>query len=435
MIHRCDALELSLLDQLVLPLSKQFQWKDNDLTQRLDTVLPKIMKQSDIDSWLVMCAEYNEDPVLKSLTPASMFTARRTMVLVFVLNEQGRVDRYAITRAHIGLDPWYKTIWNNPKGSSWCKDPDKAQTQMECLNALLMEVQPQKIGLNISNDFAFGDGLSHGFYQELCQGLDPSLVKRFVSAESIAVGWLETRSQMEMDAYDGIMHIINTIIDLAFSSSIIMPGVTTNTMVKYWMMETAIRYGLNPWFDFEVSVIRPGQGQSEDEMIIMPGDVLHCDVGIQYLGLCTDTQELAYICRPGENEAPQELQQMMAKVNRLQDIVVETMAVGKGGNAVLREARDKAIAEGLEPCIYTHPLGFHGHAAGTNIGLCDQQNGIGSSGDYPFHDQTAYSLELNCSFDSDYFKGKVSFGMETDILLDGDIRYIGRRQKSFHLVK
>lgn len=435
MIHRCDALELSQLDDLILPLKDQFKWQDENLTQRLNMVLPRIMRQCDIDCWLVMCAEYNEDPVLKYLTPASMFTARRTMILVFVLNPDGTLDRYAITRAHIGLDRWYQTIWNNPKGSSWCQDVDHAQTQMECLNELLLKVQPRKIGLNISDDFAFGDGLSHAFYQQLCDGLDPSLVKRFVSGQNIAVGYLETRSPMEMDAYDGIMHIINTIIDLAFSSSIIMPGVTTNTMVKYWMMETAIRYGLKPWFDFEVSVIRPGVGQSEDEMIILPGDVLHCDVGIQYLGLCTDTQELAYISKPGEKETPKELQEMMAKVNRLQDIVVETMSIGKGGNQVLKEARAQAIAEGLNPCIYTHPLGFHGHAAGTNIGLCDQQNGIGSSGDYPFHDQTAYSLELNCSFDSDYFKGHVMFGMETDILLDGDIRYIGRRQKSFHVVK
>lgn len=435
MIKRCDCLDLDQLQYRMLPLKDRYQWHDANLTQRLDNVLPKIMHQCDIDCWLIMCAEYNEDPVLKSLTPATMFTARRTMILVFVTNQTGGVDRYAITRAHIGLDPWYQTIWTNPKNSSWCVDPDHAQTQMECLNELLLKVQPQKIGLNVSHDFAFGDGLSHGFYQALCQGLDSSLVSRFVSGEHIAVGWLETRSQMEMDAYDGIMKIITSIIDHAFSSDLIHPGVTTNSAVKFWMMETAIRYGLDPWFDFEVSIIRPGLGQSEDEMIIMPGDVLHCDVGIKYLGLCTDTQELAYICKPGESEAPQELQDMMAGVNRLQDIVVETMAVGKGGNEVLRQSREKAISEGLEPCIYTHPLGMHGHAAGTNIGLCDQQGGIGSSGDYPFHDQTAYSLELNCSFDSKYFGSKVSFGLETDILMNGDIRFIGRRQKTFHLVK
>jgi len=55
------------------------------------------------------------------------------------------------------------------------------------------------------------------------------------------------------------------------------------------------------------------------------------------------------------------------------------------------------IAEGIQGTIYTHPIGYHGHAAGPTIGLWDQQGGVPGSGDFPMHNRTAYSIELNAS--------------------------------------
>ncbi len=33
--------------------------------------------------------------------------------------------------------------------------------------------------------------------------------------------------------------------------------------------------------------------------MIHRGDLLHCDFGIRYLGLCTDTQQMAYLLKDG----------------------------------------------------------------------------------------------------------------------------------------
>lgn len=407
---------------------------DRILRQRLDTVLPSLMKSNDIDCWIVTCREYNEDPIFKTLVPYSMFTTRRTAIFVFYLQDDGLVKRYAITRAHIGLDDLYVTCWENPKGSSWCKNPSKAETQWECLNRVLMNLKPNKIALNMSKEFAFADGLSTTFYNNIIEVLDDSLKPCICSSESLCIGWLETRSKDEMMMYDGIVQVANALIDSAFSASVILPGVTTNDDVKYYMMDQAFKYNLEPWFDYEVSIIREGVGHIEECTTILPGDILHCDIGIRYLGLCTDTQELAYILKPGESDAPEDIKELMKKVNRLQDIVVDTLEYGKTGNQILALARAKAIDEGLQPCIYTHPLGIHGHAAGMNIGLCDQQHGINDGGDYPMHDHTAYSLELNCSFENTRY-GDISLGMETDILAkDGIIYYLGRRQMKYHCV-
>ncbi|MBQ8995110.1 MAG: M24 family metallopeptidase [Oscillospiraceae bacterium] len=409
---------------------------DGWLKLRFEKVLPMVMKRTGIDSWVVACHEYNEDPVLKTLTPCAMFTARRLTILLFVLKGD-EVKRYSITRPGVGLDDFYEASWINQKNSMWCTDPEKAETQFECLARLLRENDVQKIGLNMSTDFAFADGLSKTLYDEMVADFDDDLMSKIVSAEEICVGWLETRTEPEMEAYNGIMQIAHGIIDEAFSSRVVIPGVTTNRDVKYFMLQKVIDLGLESWFDFEVSIIRKGVGNTDKEDIIHQGDMLHCDVGLRYLGLCTDTQENAYVLKYGETDAPDCLKKVMKDTNRFQDIVISNYKVGRNGNEVLALSLAQAKEEGLNASLYTHPIGYHGHAAGPTIGLFDQQQGVkGRNGTYPLYDNTAYSLELNCSFKVEEW-GNTSFylGLETDILFqDGKVYYLAGRQENFHLI-
>ena len=97
----------------------------------------------------------------------------------------------------------------------------------------------------------------------------------------------------------------------------------------------------------------------------MPGDLLHCDMGFHYLGLATDQQQHAYVLRPGESGAPPGLIAALQDGNRLQDIHLDEMQLGRSGNEVLRATLERAASEGIRAQVYTHPLGVHGHAAGT----------------------------------------------------------------------
>ena len=107
--------------------------------------------------------------------------------------------------------------------------------------------------------------------------------------------------------------------------------------------------------------------------VILPGDLLHVDFGITYLRLNTDTQQHAYVLKPGETDAPEELRVALANGNRLQDILTNNIETGRTGNEILRMSLNQAKDEGITPSIYTHPIGYHGHAAGTTIGMWDQQ--------------------------------------------------------------
>ena len=48
---------------------------------------------------------------------------------------------------------------------------------------------------------------------------------------------------------------------------------------------------------------------------------MHCDFGLMYLGLATDTQENAYVLKVDEVEAPAGIQASHTLGNKLQDIL------------------------------------------------------------------------------------------------------------------
>ncbi len=65
--------------------------------------------------------------------------------------------------------------------------------------------------------------------------------------------------------------------------------------------------------------IAPGRQTLPENPVIMPGDLLHVDFCAGMLGLKTDTQQLAYVLRPGETDAPAGLKAGMAAANKVQD--------------------------------------------------------------------------------------------------------------------
>jgi hypothetical protein len=413
------------MDLTTLPLREQAELRNAWLRERLDVVIPAILARAGLDMWLVIAREYNEDPVIMSLLPEPAMSARRRTILCFARRPDGGVDRLTLDR--YGHGALYVRAW----------DPE-AEAQDACLARIVAERDPARIGVNISATFAFGDGLSHSEHGRLVAALGPAYAARLVGAEAAAVGWLETRIPAEIAVYPQIVALGHALIARAYSRAVITPGVTTTADVVWWMRQTMHDAGLRAWFHPTVEIQAPGQryDAAEKRTLIMPGDLLHCDVGFVYLGLCTDQQQQAYVLRDGEEAAPEGLRAAMADANRLQDILTGAMQVGRSGNSVLSDALGKAHEDGLAPSIYTHPLGYHGHAAGPTIGLWDQQGGVPGNGDYPLYDRTAYSIELNARRAVPEWDGQeVRIALEEDALLSGGVvSWLDGRQTALHLV-
>jgi hypothetical protein len=414
----------------ILPLRARATVRNIWLRQRLDEVLPELMQGEGFDMWIVAAREYNEDPIIMSLLPEPAMSARRRTILVFSLQDGGTLERLTLDR--YGHDEYYEAAW----------DPDKEQ-QYECLARVVRERDPQVIGLNVSRTFAFADGLTHVEYENLTAALDEAHVARIKGAERLAVGWLERRIEPELIVYPGIVEIGHAIIAEAFSSRIIQPGITTTDDVVWWMRHKMLDLGLRAWFQPTVDIQACGEpfgplGKKarDRRKLILPGDMLHCDMGFQYLGLTTDQQQLAYVLEPDQSDAPAGLKAGLADGNRLQDIHMEAMQVGRTGNQVLNAVRENATQEGINPMVYTHPIGYHGHAAGPTIGLWDQQEGVPGRGDYELFDDTCYSIELNVRRPVPEWAGQeVLFGLEEEAVLTGNrARWLSDRQAAFHII-
>ncbi|PLK22724.1 Xaa-Pro aminopeptidase [Porphyrobacter sp. TH134] len=409
----------------ILPPRERAALENRILAERLDNLIPQIMREEGIDLWLLVAREYFEEPVVATMLDAENMHARRRTILVFHDPGEGKpVERLTVSR--YGLGGLFAPTW----------DPDTQPDQWQAVADLVAAKDPAKIAINSSDLYQFADGMTLSQYDKFMAALPPAMRNRVVSGETLAIRWLETRTPAEMALYPTVVRIAHFVIGEAFSRKVITPGKTTAEQVQWWYRDRLMQLGLTPWFHPSVAIQRQGvKGMIEGDEVIQPGDLLWTDFGITYLRLNTDTQHLAYVLKPGETEAPAGLSAGLANSNRVQDALTRTFKVGISGNDALAQARADSIAAGLDPSIYTHPIGHHGHGAGPSIGFWDNQK-ADPRGEGPIRPNTAWSIELTSYANVPEWGGqRVDFRTEEDAFFDGtNVRYIDGRQTEITLI-
>lgn len=416
------------------PLRQQAAIQQEWLKIRLEKVLPKLMRENNVQMWIIPMREYNEDPVFSSLVSAATFYARRRTIYVFFDREGEKgIERLALGgTSQGGLYVAYRdtTLGN---AELWGKD------QWKLLTKVVQERDPKAIAVNISQTHGFSDGLSAGEWEQLQEVLGPKYLARVIRAERLAHDYISIRIPEMMPIYQEMMKTVHTIIAEAFSNKVITPGKTTTQDVVWWMRQKTHDLGFGTWFQPSVSVQRKGVDLANDpNPIIQRGDVLHCDFGILAMRLNTDTQHMGYVLREGEAGVPNGIKKTLANSNRLQDILLENMKVGLTGNQILANTLAQMRKEGIDGTVYTHPIGEHGHGAGPLIGLWDRQEGVPGRGDVPLLPSTWFSIELQAKTPiPEWNNQSVSSAQEEDVevMADGIIRWVYKRQTEFHIVR
>jgi Xaa-Pro aminopeptidase len=419
-------------------LRQQAQVRQAWLKARLETVLPRLMRENGVDMWIVAMREYNEDPVFHALvSPTTYFARRRTIYVFYDRGPERGVERLALGGGSQG--GLYEAIRETERAPDGQQRELWGKAQWDLLAKVVGERNPQRIALDISQTHAFSDGLTLGEWEQLQQALGPELLERVVRAERLPLDYLAIRVPDMLATYRRMQEIVHQTIATAFSHQVITPGVTTTDDVVWWMMQRVNDLGLGTWFQTSVDVQRRGVNLADSVApVIEPGDVLHCDFGITALGLNTDTQHLGYVLRAGETDAPAGLKHALAVSNRLQDILLSQMRPALSGNEVLKAALAQMQAEGINGSIYTHPIGDHGHAAGPLIGLWDRQDGVPGRGDVPLLPNMWHSIELQATTPvPEWGNQPVRMAQEEDaeMTADGTMRWILRRQTDLHLVR
>jgi len=420
------------------PLREQARIQQEWLKARLEQKLPELMRKHKVAMWLVICREYNEDPVFFSLvSPTTMAARRRTIYMFHDRGGNAGVERLALGG---GSNGGLYTVYRDPeqKGRELMGD-----SQWGTLRKLIEERRPASIGVNISTTHAFSDGLSTGEYQQLEVALGAEWMKRVVRAEGLPLEYVGARVPEMLPVYQGMMQVVHWLIGRAFSSEVIQPGKTTSQDLVWWLRQQTQDLGYATWFHPTVRVQRPTAGSvdllgEETPVVIEQGDVLHADYGLTALGLNTDTQHMGYVLKEGETGPPSGIVSALEQAKRFQDLALAELRTGRSGNQVLAASLAAMRKADIRGSLYSHPIGDHGHGAGPLIGLWDRQEGVPGRGDATVLPGTWFSIELNIRTPIPEWSGKELFiGMEEDAAIhpDGKVQWVLRRQDQFHLVR
>ena len=398
---------------------------------RLDTLLPRIMRETGFDMWIILTQEDNVDAVFRTMIPMDTWN-RRDLILVFYDRGPDKgIERLNVSR--MNMRGFHENAWDYGAGK---------ETRWECLARIIRERDPQKIGINESKVIWAADGLSATLKKRLTRAIDEKYVNRLHSAEELCMLWLETLLEEELDLYERAVQIAHALIVETYSSKVITPGVTTVDDLIYYYWQRAANFGLEKAFNpsFSIRGRHPDMiaKYGKDDKTIRRGDLLHCDVGVIYLRYYTDHQEWAYVLRRGEKDVPETFKKVMAEGNRLQDIFCSEFKLGLTGNQLLNNILKSARAQGIKkPRIYSHSVGYYLHEPGPLIGLPEEQVNTGGRGEVKLVYNSTFTAELSVTYPIAEWDGKeLRMGLEQIISFTKDgTQFLDGRQTKFHIVK
>jgi hypothetical protein len=411
----------------VLPVRQQDQVILNILRKRLDTILPLAMREANLDMWIVLCQEDDHDPIFKTMIPMNTWAPILQMLIFYDRGDAG-IERINLSMTE--TEDLYDTPW---QGTNF---PE----QWEMLAKIVQERNPQRIGINIGEVGWAAGGLTYNLHRQLLQHLPEPFADRLVSAEEAGIRWLMTLTDDELELYPSIVSIAHALIAQVFSRKHVIPGITTTEDLEwaYWQYcaDCNFEVAFKPYYRIFRSEADLAKYPKEDR-IIRRGDLLHCDVGFKYLRLTTDHQELAYVLREGERDAPEGLKRLLSEAGRLQKVYLSSFERGLSGNELLHRMLSRAREAGIpNPKVYSHSLGLLLHEPGPLIGLPWEQDRCPGRGDVKLETNTCYTMELSVADAVPEWGGQVvRLPVEQDVMFTSEgCRPIDGVQTSFHLI-
>ena len=414
----------------LLAWSEQMAVRDDWLVKRHEALLP-MMRRHGIEMWIVVNEEFHDDPLTEYVAPARPYTGRRD-IFVFVDAGDDGLRKVAATGY------WEENV------ARYFESPIDPEPAADVLQGLFEEHRPATIGLGFGGRRGMTRSLTHDSYRFLADALGPEAEGRFVSAEPLIVEYLATRLPEEAEHYERLVALTEHVTRRALSSEVIEPGVTTVGDVRRFMYDALWDAGVRTWFQPDLRVQRQGMERvgsrgflavAPEATVIEPGDLVHIDFGISYMGLDSDWQKMAYVLLPGESEAPRGLRDAVRNTNELQDaLMLRAARPGRTVGEVYDQVMTEMEERGITAQIYSHPLGNHGHGVGPSIDF--RSSGSGAAAEQVLVEGSYISIELNTSTPISEWDDQDVFIMQEDPahLTDEGYRFFRPRQEALYLI-
>lgn len=306
---------------------------------KFDLVLPEVMRENNIDMWIIMNREGHLDPLYSDMGEGYV----GSFGSYYIFTDRGG-DR--IERASLGNDGYLLK-----EGGAY----DYFGSINE-LKSFVQERNPKAIGLNYSRAIGGADGLSYSGYLELAEILGEKYEKRFVSAEKLVSDFRSRRVASEIAVYGEAGELSYTIAERAFSNEVITPGITTLEDVAWWMKEQQFKNNLKSSFGMPSVYVTGPKGiiATSSDRIIQQGDVLMIDWGVGLMNMYTDMKRMAYVLKEGETEVPASIQNAFDEAVKVRTIIQKTIKAG-----VTAKQAEEAIYVALTKEGYNRMKGFN----------------------------------------------------------------------------
>jgi Xaa-Pro aminopeptidase len=332
---------------------------------KFDQILPLAMRHAKIDMWIVAVKENHTDPLWEDLGRGYV-----TGIGYYVFTDRGgaRIERAA-------LGPGGYLIEQSGAYDVFAS----AST----LPAFVRERNPQRIGVNMSDELGAADGLSHAMHSHLVTTLGDPYGARLVSAERLISELRSRRVASEIVAFGEAAGLAVQIAERALSNEVITPGRTTLEDVAWWMQDRLLDRALGSSFDMPSVYVTGPEGivAISSDRVIQPGDVIMIDWGVVLMNFATDVKRVAYVLRPGELAPPASIQAAFDKAIAARDAMKPAMQPGRTAaeamtamDAALRAAGYGVIEfnrpnpDGRTDIAYGfHPVGNTGHGIGPSL--------------------------------------------------------------------
>jgi Xaa-Pro dipeptidase len=408
--------------------SQQIAIREAWLVKRHAMILD-MMRRHDIDMWIIVNEEFHNDPLTEYIAPPRPYTGNRD---IFVFIDTGsELRKIAITG------------YAEENVKRFFEEEDEPKPADQRLAALYAQYHPKHIGLSFGARRGVQRSLTHDTYQFIAKSMGADAESHFVSAADLIEEYSDTRLPEEFDTYKMLVTLTDELTKRAFSNEVIHPGKTTVGDVRRWLYDAMGANGVNTWFQQDIRLQRKGLNPSTsrgflaiapENTVIEPGDVIHVDFGITFMGFNTDWQKMAYILRPGEKEAPEGLKNAMKNTNILQETLMTDSRPGKLAGDVYNEIMAEMTKRGIEAKVYSHPIGFQGHGLGAALDYRASQQS-GAEGKH-LRKGSYISIELNSQTPVPEWDGQKVFVMMEDdaYLTDDGFKTFLPRQTSYYLI-
>jgi len=423
----------------LLPWSQQIAVREGWLGKR-HAMLLDMMRRHDVQMWMVVNEEFHDDPLTEFVAPPRVYTGGRD-IFVFVDTGDKGLRKVAITG------------YSEESVQKFFESDDDPKPAAEQLKMLWETFHPAHIALGIDGRRGVTRSLTKSSYDYLAEKMGPEAAKHFVPAQDLIIEYSETRLPEEFDTYNQMVVVTDLLTKRALSNEVITPGKTTVGDMRRWLYDQLWENRVTTWFQPDLRVQRKTMDSSKSRgflavakegTVIMPGDLVHLDFGITYMGFNTDWQKMAYVLLPGEKKVPAGLQQALKNTNELQDaMMLRAARPGREGGEVYKLAMAEMEQKGITAMIYSHPIGDQGHGLGASIDFRAAQTvnptheAVGPSSREILHKGTYLSVELNTQTAIPEWGGQKIYVMSEDdaYLTDDGYRFFQPRQTEFYLIR